>query len=87
MLTHQEAAVNYQENLTEREMEVLRLVAQGRTNREIAKTLVISQKTVRRHLHAGYRKLEIAALGGSARILAALKANLLVQADQDTGQR
>jgi predicted ATPase/DNA-binding CsgD family transcriptional regulator len=36
--------------LTDRELEVLRLVAQGRTNREIAEALVLSEKTVARHL-------------------------------------
>jgi DNA-binding NarL/FixJ family response regulator len=36
--------------LTEREAEVLALVAAGRTNRQIAETLVISHKTVARHL-------------------------------------
>jgi predicted ATPase/DNA-binding CsgD family transcriptional regulator len=36
--------------LSVRELEVLRLVAQGRTNREIAETLVLSENTVARHL-------------------------------------
>jgi DNA-binding CsgD family transcriptional regulator len=36
--------------LTPREIEVLRLVAQGSTNREIADTLVISERTVARHM-------------------------------------
>jgi hypothetical protein len=36
--------------LTPREVEVLRLVATGATNREIADTLVISDKTVARHV-------------------------------------
>ena len=36
--------------LTNREIEVLRLVAQGKTNREIATTLVISERTVINHL-------------------------------------
>jgi DNA-binding NarL/FixJ family response regulator len=36
--------------LTEREVEVLRLVATGRSNREIATTLVISEHTVARHV-------------------------------------
>jgi DNA-binding CsgD family transcriptional regulator len=38
------------DGLTEREAEVLALVAAGRTNREIADALVISHKTVARHL-------------------------------------
>jgi two-component system, NarL family, response regulator LiaR len=36
--------------LTEREGEVIRLVAQGKSNREIAETLVISEKTVKAHI-------------------------------------
>lgn len=36
--------------VTARELDVLRLVAEGRTNREIATALIISEKTVERHL-------------------------------------
>ena len=36
--------------LTGREVEVLRLVASGRSNRDIANTLVISEHTVARHV-------------------------------------
>jgi DNA-binding NarL/FixJ family response regulator len=45
--------------LTPREVEVLRLVAAGRTNREIAGELVLSEKTVARHLSNIYTKLGI----------------------------
>lgn len=45
--------------LTDRELEVLRLVAAGRTNREIADELVISQHTVARHLQNTYAKLGV----------------------------
>jgi NarL family two-component system response regulator LiaR len=38
------------EELTERELEVLRLLSQGLTNRQIAQKLVISEKTAKAHL-------------------------------------
>lgn len=38
------------DNLTDREVEVLRLVAQGVTNKEIARTLNISEGTVKNHI-------------------------------------
>ncbi|MCZ2826124.1 MULTISPECIES: LuxR C-terminal-related transcriptional regulator [unclassified Modestobacter] len=45
--------------LTPRELDVIRLVAAGRTNREIAEQLVISDKTVARHLHNAFTKLDL----------------------------
>jgi DNA-binding CsgD family transcriptional regulator/tetratricopeptide (TPR) repeat protein len=45
--------------LTGREMEVLELVAAGRTNRQIAQTLVISEKTVARHVSNIFVKLDV----------------------------
>jgi len=45
--------------LTPRELEVLRLVATGAGNREIADTLVISEKTVARHLANIFAKLDL----------------------------
>jgi DNA-binding CsgD family transcriptional regulator len=45
--------------LTSRELEVLRLVANGRTNREIAAALVISEKTVARHVANIFTKLGV----------------------------
>jgi DNA-binding NarL/FixJ family response regulator len=43
--------------LTAREAEVVRLVARGRTNREVAAELFISDKTVARHLSNIFAKL------------------------------
>ncbi|MGY1723325.1 LuxR C-terminal-related transcriptional regulator [Blastococcus sp. SYSU DS0533] len=45
--------------LTPRELDVIRLVAEGCTNREIAARLVISDKTVARHLHNVFTKLAL----------------------------
>jgi DNA-binding NarL/FixJ family response regulator len=46
-------------DLTERELEVIRLVAQGRSNREIAGECFISEKTVKTHIGHILAKLEL----------------------------
>ncbi|MHA7986589.1 response regulator [Rathayibacter sp. CAU 1779] len=46
--------------LSERELDVLRLVADGRTNRMIADALFVSEATVKSHLLNIYAKLEVA---------------------------
>jgi DNA-binding CsgD family transcriptional regulator len=55
--------------LTPREIEVLRLVARGLRNKEIAQRLVISQKTVDHHIGHIYMKI-----GASNRVAASLYA-------------
>jgi DNA-binding NarL/FixJ family response regulator len=45
--------------LTARELEVLRLIARGRSNREIASALVISERTVARHVQNIFAKLRV----------------------------
>ena len=46
-------------NLTQREHDILALLAEGRANREIAQRLYLSEKTVKAHLAAIFRKLGV----------------------------
>jgi DNA-binding NarL/FixJ family response regulator len=46
--------------LTDREREILGLIAEGKTNAEIAEKLVISMKTVRNHVSNIFSKLQVA---------------------------
>lgn len=55
--------------LSEREMEILRYVVQGASNREVGTALFISEKTVKNHLSSIFRKLAV-----EDRTQAALKA-------------
>lgn len=52
--------------LTSREIRVLKLVASGSTNREIATTLGISEKTVARHLSNIFNKLDLSSRTAAA---------------------
>jgi NarL family two-component system response regulator LiaR len=69
------------EPLTEREVEVLRLVAQGRSNQEIAEELVISEATARTHVSNILRKLHLASRTQAA--LYALREGLASLDDED----
>jgi DNA-binding NarL/FixJ family response regulator len=53
------AAPSASPRLTEREMEVLKLVATGRNNREIAKQLFITENTVKNHVRNILEKLQL----------------------------
>jgi DNA-binding NarL/FixJ family response regulator len=46
-------------SLTQREHDILALLAEGRSNREIAQSLFLSEKTVKAHLAAIFRKLGV----------------------------
>ncbi len=61
--------------LTSREREVLRLVAQGQTDRKIAESLVISPRTVNRHLSNIFVKLEVP--GRAAAVACAVRQGLV----------
>jgi HD-GYP domain-containing protein (c-di-GMP phosphodiesterase class II)/DNA-binding CsgD family transcriptional regulator len=52
--------------LTDREVEVLRLIARGRSNREVAALLVISPKTVGRHVENVYAKIGVSSRAAAA---------------------
>ena len=55
----QSAAPDPVADLTRRELEVLRLIASGSTDAEIAEALVVSVRTVHAHLRSVYRKLGV----------------------------
>jgi DNA-binding NarL/FixJ family response regulator len=57
--TSEAAASGYPAGLTAREVEVLRLVAKGRTNAKIAQELYLSPRTVNAHLNSIYHKLRV----------------------------
>lgn len=62
-----EPIISPMERLTPREKEVLQLVAEGNTNRQIASILTISTKTVEKHRFNLMEKLEIRDLAGLVR--------------------
>ncbi len=53
--------------LTPREVEVLRLVAQGMTNEQVANQLVISPRTVDTHLTSIYGKIDVSSRSAATR--------------------
>jgi len=55
----------YPDELTAREVEVLRLLARGQTTKQIAATLVISAKTADRHIQNGYGKIGVSTRGAA----------------------
>ena len=59
--------VSYPAGLTAREVEVLRLVAQGMTNEQVAEQLVISPRTVNTHLTSIYGKIGVTTRSAATR--------------------
>lgn len=68
--TKRRAVLRAQRPITDRELEVLRLVGRGKTNREIAFLLRISEKTVQNHVSHAYDKLGIYSRAGATLWLA-----------------
>ena len=54
-----EQTIDYEEALTDREVGILKLVAEGLTNKEISEQLVISENTVKIHLRNILEKLQL----------------------------
>jgi DNA-binding NarL/FixJ family response regulator len=67
--------------LTKRELEILRLVASGSSNSQMAKLLWVTEQTVKFHLSNIYRKLEV-----PNRTAASAKANSLGLLEQTDGE-
>ncbi len=57
----------YPDGLTGREVEVLRLLAQGLTDAQIAEHLIISPRTVNTHLRAIYGKIQVSSRSAATR--------------------
>lgn len=67
------------EQLTPRELETLALVAEGRSNADIAEALVLTKRAVEKHVNAIFAKLE---LGDPDHVSPRVKAALLYLADR-----
>jgi DNA-binding NarL/FixJ family response regulator len=72
------------EELTEREAEVLRLLAQGQANKEIARSLNISEKTVKVHVSNILSKLGVQSRTQAT--LYAIRVGLVSASSSDTAR-
>jgi DNA-binding NarL/FixJ family response regulator len=57
----------HRDQLTSRELDVLKLVATGSTNREIAERLGVSRRTIDAHLRSIYGKIGVASRSAATR--------------------
>ena len=62
MLEHLTAATPAQDLLSERQVEILQMIADGMSTKQAARALGITQKTVHNHLNATYRRLDTQSL-------------------------
>ena len=67
------------DQLTPRELEILGLIAEGRSNASIAEALVLSKRAVERHINGIFMKLE---LGNAEDVSRRVRAALLYLAEQ-----
>ncbi len=66
--TEGKPSVSYPAGLTEREVEVLRWLALGLSNQEIADKLVLSKRTIHAHLRSIYSKLDVTTRSAATRV-------------------
>ena len=62
LLVNRNSAVKKNEkiaNLTKRELDILKLLAEGLTNKEISETFKISDRTVKNHIFSLFRKIQV----------------------------
>ena len=64
------------ELLTDREIEVLKLVAEGKFNKEIASQLKISERTVKNHISNIFKKIDVSDRTQAA--VFAIKNNMII---------
>ena len=61
--------IDYLEMLSVRQCEILKLMAEGLTNAQIAKQLLLTESTIKQHLRAAYKVLGVSNRTEAARIL------------------
>jgi len=73
--------------LTDREIEVLKLILEGKSSKEVAAILCCSKRTVDFHLARVYQKLEVSNRVQAMRRVAVLGLISLAEADDGDGRR
>jgi RNA polymerase sigma factor (sigma-70 family) len=73
--------------LSAREREVLKLIGQGRRNREIGEMLSISELTVKRHVHNMLEKLQVPTRAAAVSLAVAAERRLPTEAELPVGIR
>ncbi len=67
------------DRLTARELEILELIAQGRTNQQIASQLVLTLQTVKNHVHRLLSKMEVGSRAAAATVYLAKQSGQVSQ--------